>query len=81
MAGLAPGSTKTATAFAAQPRTEPSDTYLVIITTIKNTISATTAPLQSIINDNASEVRIPFPPLKPKNTGKLCPITAAKPDK
>ena len=55
--------------------TEPRDTYLVI--TMKMTpINKQINPVGQLSTSNTpKDVATPFPPLNPKNTGKLCPKT------
>ena len=58
---------------------EPNDTILVnTINTSANTKQIN--PIcQLLISNTPSDVATPFPPLKPKNIGNVCPITTAIP--
>ena len=59
------------------PITEPNDTNLVVSIIISDATKITRPIFQSSISATPILVATPFPPRKPKNTGKLCPITTA----
>ena len=58
---------------------EPKETYRVKATMITKKPRHTKAMIQLAINSTVTPVRAPFPPLNPKYTGQLCPITAPAP--
>ena len=55
--------------------TEPKDTILVSIISTKANIKQIRPICQFIINNTPNAVATPFPPLKPKKIGKVCPNT------
>lgn len=57
----------------------PKDTYLVINNTTKNIPNAPKAAWKCKAKTKPNKVAIPLPPLNPAKTGKICPMTAAKP--
>lgn len=61
------------------PQTEPRETILEMTTAIRNAAHTTRETRQSISMIIAMAVTTPFPPLSPKYSGKICPITHAIP--
>jgi threonine dehydrogenase-like Zn-dependent dehydrogenase len=61
------------------PIIEPSETYLVKTTITIKTVRHISAGTGLIYRITANDVKTPLPPLKPKKTGQLWPITAANP--
>ena len=57
---------------------DPNETYRVTATIKTNAARHISAVKGENIKITANEVITPFPPLKPKNIGQLCPITTKK---
>ena len=58
---------------------DPKETNLVMANTKIKIDIANKAPSVCIASMIPSNVAIPFPPLNPAKTGKMCPMTAAIP--
>ncbi len=76
-----PGCKKQETAIGKEmvAKMDPSETHLVRITVMRKIPMAMGATLQSIITVSVPPDKIPFPPRKLKNTGKVCPKTTNNP--